>query len=304
MDQPQNVGVSRLLVTGKSGFVGNHFCSRFGGAALMDERGNVDLRDAARVKSAIAQMRPEAVLHLAAQSSVAASFKDPLATLSTNFHGTFNLLQGLNAIQFRGCFVYVSSAEVYGSADESDLPLTEERPLRPRSPYAVSKVAAEALCYQWSQTGDFRVLVARPFNQIGIGQNRRFAIPYFARQIVEIRNGRIPARLRTGNLDVTRDFTDILDTIDAYHLLLEKGRTGQVYNVCSGRERSLRSLVEVMLRIAGVRVEFEIDESRLRSGEQARMVGDPSKIREEIGWKANSDLAITLANILNEAETY
>jgi GDP-4-dehydro-6-deoxy-D-mannose reductase len=166
----------------------------------------------------------------------------------------------------------------------------------------VSKVAAEALCYQWSQTENFRIVLTRPFTQIGPGQDSRFAIADFARQIIEIRrNNRSPV-LVTGDLDVTRDFTDVRDTARAYRLLLEKGRNGEVYNICTGHEKTLRSLVESLLQIAGVEAELQLDKTRLRPVEQRRMAGDPGKLSEQLGWAPEISLERTLTDLLNEME--
>jgi GDP-4-dehydro-6-deoxy-D-mannose reductase len=296
------INPTRTIVTGDQGFVGQHFCSSHGGVPLADRNGAIDLRDAARVRSAVAALAPEAVLHLAAQSSVAESFQDPTTTMAVNLLGTLNLLEALKAIQFQGVFVYVSSAEVYGVVADADLPTKETQPLRPRSPYAVSKVASEALCYQWSQTEKVRIIIARPFNLIGPGQDKRFAIADFARQIIEIRRGERPPFLVTGNLDVTRDFTDVRDAIRAYCRLLENGQNGEVYNICSGKERSLRALVEEMLRIARVEAELRTDTIRLRPVEQGRMVGDNTKLREQLGCLPEILLDSTLTDVLHEME--
>jgi GDP-4-dehydro-6-deoxy-D-mannose reductase len=302
MTQPQPIVLPRTLVTGSGGFVGQHFCGRYGGVSLTDQYGPVDLCDSARVRSAISRATPDAVLHLAAQSSVASSFDDPASTFATNFVGTLNLLEALSAAGFKGAFLYVGSADVYGKADEADLPTGETKPLRPLSPYAVSKVAAEALCYQWGQTNGFRVVLTRPFNQIGPGQDRRFAVAGFARQIVDIRKGRQSPTLVTGNLDVTRDFTDVRDAVRAYSMLLGSGQNGEVYNICSGQERSLRSIADALMRIAGVEAQMEVDPARLRPSEQSRVVGDPGKIRSQIGWQAEIPLETTLADILRDVE--
>jgi GDP-4-dehydro-6-deoxy-D-mannose reductase len=193
---------------------------------------------------------------------------------------------------------------VYGRVADADLPTKETQLVFPRSPYAVSKVAAEALCYQWSQTENIRIVLARPFNQIGPGQDKRFAIADFAQQINEIRRGRRPPYLITGDLDVTRDFTDVRDAIHAYYLLLKNGDNGEVYNVCRGEELSLRSLVEEMLQIAGIEAELQSDETRLRPVEQRRMVGDNTKIREQLGWTSEISLNTTLTDVLVEKENY
>lgn len=293
---------TKLIVTGSNGFVGRHFRSAYGGVPLHDRGGVVDLCDAPRLQAAVQRLMPEAVLHLAAQSSVAESFKDPTRTLSVNFFGTLNLLRALSAAGFRGVFVYAGSSDVYGKTPVAELPVKEAQPLRPLSPYAVSKVAAEALCYQWSQKEGFRIVMARPFTMIGPGQDHRFAIAGFARQIVEMRRGKQPPRLVTGDLDVTRDFTDVRDGIRAYRMLLERGENGEVYNVCSGREHSLRSLVEQLLEGAGVHAQMHIDPGRLRSSEQRRMSGNPSKIRNLAGWSPEIPLTTTLRDILRAEE--
>jgi GDP-4-dehydro-6-deoxy-D-mannose reductase len=293
---------ANILVTGSNGVVGRHFCSRYGGAPLADRNGPVDIRDSERVYATIASLMPDAVLHLAAQSSVASSFENPAVTYEVNFLGTLNVLEALSRIGFKGVFLYVGSADVYGKTEEPELPTRETQPLRPRSPYAVSKVAAEALCYQWSQTQSFRIVLTRPFNQIGPGQRARFAIADFAHQIVRISRGRQQPILTTGDLDVTRDFTDVRDTVHACRMLLESGENGEVYNICSGRERSLRSLVDGLLQVAGVKVELKLDPGRLRPAEQRRVVGDPGKIRAHIGWTPEIELETTLTDILKEVK--
>ena len=300
---PESSQVSRagLLVTGAKGFVGRHFCRQYGGVSLEDEEGTVDLCDAARVRSAVAASMPERVLHLAAQSSVAASIKDPELTFAVNFMGTFNLLRALKASQFRGVFLYVGSADVYGQTGEADLPIRESQALRPRSPYAVSKVAAEALCYQWSQTEDFRIVMARPFTQIGPRQDRRFAVSDFAHQIAEIRCGKRSPFLVTGDLEVIRDISDVRDTICAYQMLLEDGKNGEVYNICSGQGRTLRSIVEELLRLAGVQAGLQTDASRLRATEQRKVIGDRRKINEQLGWFPQIPITTTLMDILRAA---
>ena len=288
-------------MTGNGGFVGRHFCSLYGGLPLADDQGAVDIQDARRVESAMDALKPEAVLHLAAQSSVVASFEDPSSTFSVNFIGTFNLLRALKRLQFQGVFLLASTADVYGKVPEADLPIKETQAIHPRSPYAVSKVAAEAICYQWSQTEKFRVIVARSFTQTGPGQERRFAIAGFAHQIAEIGTGRRAPTLVGGDLDVIRDISDVRDTVRAYWLLLERGVSGEAYNICSGHGHSLRSVVEEMLRISGVVAEIRTDPALLRPAEQRRMVGDAAKIHAITGWEPEIPFRTTLTDILQEA---
>ena len=294
--------MQKLVVTGSSGFIGRQFCASFGGSSFSDVDGDVDLRDAARVHAAVAALQPEAVLHLAAQSSVKLSFDDPVTTYEVNFTGTLHLLQALQASGFKGVLLMASSADIYGNVPEEDLPIRECRPALPRSPYAVSKVAAEALCYQWAQVSQFRIVMVRPFSQIGPGHGATFAIPNFARQIVEMKQGLRAPALHTGNLDVVRDFTDVRDTVRALHLLLQNGVNGEAYNICSGQGRTMRSLVEDMLRLAGVQAEMSVDPDRLRPVEQQRMIGDNGKIREHAGWVPEMPMQTTLNDVLKDAE--
>ena len=289
---------SKLLVTGHTGFVAKHFLKLYGGVSLSDDRGKVDLRDASRVKAAILRIAPEQVVHFAAQSSVAESFKNPGATFEVNFSGTLNLLEALSAANFSGTFVFAGSADTYGRVPEADLPARENLPLHPRSPYAVSKVAAEALCYQWCQSHDFRIVITRSFNQIGPEQDTRFAIADFAQQVSRIAQGLAPPVLVSGDLDITRDFIDVRDVVRAFRMLLESGRNGEVYNICSGKERSLRSIVEKLLELSGTTAELHQDPTRVRIGEQRRMVGDASKIHSQLGWYPEIPFEDTLTDIL------
>lgn len=273
-----------VLVTGASGFVGPHVLVAIPGCVTLDAHGAVDIRDAAAVAQAVTRIRPERVLHLASQSFVPESFRDPKSTLDINFGGTFNLLQGLKDSGFTGNMVYVSSGDVYGRVPEDELPVAESRQPAPRNPYAVSKVAAEALCYQWSQTEKMAIMVARPFNHVGSGQTERFVLSDIARQLVLVAAGKAPPALSLGDVDVTRDYLDVADVVAAYALLLEKGESGGVYNICSGVERSVRECAVLMMDRLGIRAEIVQDPSRLRPAEQRRMKGDAGRLRG-LGWK-------------------
>ena len=289
---------ARILVTGDHGFVGDHAMTRWPTATgLSSLSGKVDIRDKAGLLDQLRNIRPSAVLHLAALSFVPDSFKAPEATFEVNFLGTLRLLEALAETGFKGRFLFVSTGDAYGIVSPDNLPILETLPLRPRNPYAVSKAAAEALCFQWSQTGPFEVMVARPFNHIGPGQAPTFAISDFARQIAEISAGKRPPVLQVGNIDVTRDFTDVADVLRAYELLLERGHNGEVYNVCSGVERSVRSMVERMLDISGVKAEIANDQTRFRPSDQPRVCGSHEKLSQHTGWQPSVPTDETLLNI-------
>ncbi len=294
-----SVPKGRILVTGGAGFVGQHALLRLPQALpLNDAKGDaINILDQAALRHYFATQLPGAVLHLAGQSFVPESFRDPEATYAANFTGTLRLLEALAEGGFTGRFVYVSSGDAYGLVGPQDLPIREALPLRPRNPYAVSKAAAEALCFQWSQTGPFEVMVARPFNHIGAGQSPSFAISDFARQIAEIEAGKRPAMLSVGNIDATRDFTDVGDVIDAYALLLRLGHNSEIYNICSGVERSVRSLLDRLLELTGVKADIVIDPLRSRPSEQARVWGSHEKLSQHTGWKPGVPLDESLLSL-------
>jgi GDP-4-dehydro-6-deoxy-D-mannose reductase len=289
----------KLLLTGANGFVGRYVQAALPCVPLPD---GLDLRDRAALTAAVTAIQPDTVLHLAAQSFVPASFENPHETFDINLYGTLNLLEALRSIGFRGRMLFVGSGDTYGRVPEAALPVREEHPLHPRNPYAVSKVAAEALCYQWSQTSSFEIVMVRPFNHIGPGQSPRFAIADFARQVTEIRLGRHAPVLRVGDIDVTRDFTDVRDVVRAYALLLEKGRNGGIYNICSGREHSIHDLLQRLIALAGVEARIERDQARLRPAEQRRMVASFEALHRDTAWQPLIPIEQSLQDLLNDWE--
>lgn len=294
----------RLLVTGHRGFVGQSLQAWLPGSAyagqfsLVLPQDDYDMRDAQSVRDMVRAARPDAVLHLAAQSFVPAAFRDPADTLAVNVGGTLHLLQALRDEKFAGRLLFVSSADVYGAVEPEALPVRETRLPAPRNPYAVSKLAAEALCRQWHFTEGLDVVIARPFNHTGPGQDDRFAVSGFAHRIARIVMGMESPRLVTGNLAVTRDFSDVRDVLAAYCCLFLAGRAGEVYNVCSGVETRLADLVSGMLETVGLQVTQETDPALLRPNEQLRMVGSSDKLRADTGWAPACDFDETLATLV------
>ena len=296
--------MKKLLVTGLNGFVGGHLQMLL--AAMPDGPWQLlapkphDLLDGASLDAWLQNDCPDAVIHLAGQTFVPEAFRDPQHTLQVNLLGTLNLLQALKRRGFCGTFLYVSSGDVYGQVDEVNLPINERLAPRPRNPYAVSKVAAELLCQQWSYSEPWRIIVARPFNHIGPGQGEAFVIPSMARQLIRVRQGLQPTQLEVGDVDVTRDFLDVRDVLHAYLALLQHGRNGEVYNVCSGVERRVRDLIAQLATLAGVEVELVQDASRLRLSEQRRVVGCSKKLQKETGWKPGVSITETLQSVLSD----
>ncbi len=293
-----------LLVTGLSGFVGGHLqhaIARSETWQLLAAKPH-NLLDPASLDAWLQAGVPDAVIHLAGQTFVPAAFKDPAHTLQVNLLGTLNLLQALKRAGFNGTFLFVSSGDVYGQVAEAALPIAEALAPKPRNPYAVSKVAAELLCQQWGYVEGWRMLIARPFNHIGPGQAASFVVPSMAQQLVGVGAGAQRLTLEVGDIDVTRDFLDVRDVISAYFALLEHGRSGEIYNVCSGVERTVRELILQMARLAGVSVELVQDPSRLRPADQRRVVGSAEKLQKDTGWKPGISITETLQSVLSDWE--
>ncbi len=293
-----------ILVTGHQGFVGQYLLRQQGAVGLLapGEGKAVDLLDAAGVEAAIAAAKPDAVVHLAAQSSVPEAFKDPVATYQSNFTGTHHLLAALKKTGFKGRFLYVSTAEVYGQTADAQLPISEQAPVAALNPYAVSKLAAETLCDYWNRVEGVDIVIARPFNHIGPGQSPRFAIADFAKSIIEVKLGLRPPQISVGDLDVTRDFTDVRDVVSAYMQLLAKAERGLVYNVCSGIERHMGEAVASLAALAGVQISLQQDPSRLRKASQRRSCGSSARLAKHTGWQPSIQWQQSLRDILNDWE--
>ncbi len=310
----------RVLVTGAGGFVGGHLVAglrsdhpevevfgvvlpqggiSWGSGVGMQVR-EADLNDPAATRALVESVRPDRILHLAGQSNPQHSFLDPGGTLRTNVLGIVHLLDAARRCGLRPDVLVVGSAEEYGPPAAGELPLREDGPLRPSSPYAVSKVAQGALARLYGPAGGMRVVLTRTFHHTGPGRGEAFAESSFARQIAELEAGLRPAVLAVGNLDAVRDFTDVRDVVRAYWLLLERGEAGAVYNVCSGSGRAIRELLEVLLAASRSRVELRVDPSRLRPSDVPVQVGDPSRLKAVTGWEPRIPIERTLADLLED----
>jgi GDP-4-dehydro-6-deoxy-D-mannose reductase len=308
----------RLLVTGARGFVGSHLIELLRREepattvhGIVSPRGSLpaapapgarlfeaDLDDPAAVAAVVAEARPDAIVHLAGQSSVQQSWLDPGGTLRTNVLGVVHVLDAARQAGLRPAVLVVGSAEEYGAVAEAELPIRETAPLRPASPYAVSKAAQGALALLYGPAGGMRVVLTRTFHHTGPGRGEAFAESSFARQIAEIERGLRPPLIEVGNLDAVRDFTDVRDVVRAYRLLVEKGEAGQVYNVCSGRPRAIREMLEILLGASTARVEVRVDPARLRQADVKAQVGDPSRLLAATGWEPRIPLERSLGDLL------
>ena len=305
----------RVLVTGASGFVGRHAL-----AALHDAGHEtiacggphdgppfvpLNIVDADAVRRSIASVCPDAIVHLAGQAFVPQSVADPLPTLAVNAAGTAHVLEAVRAYALSsGAKVrtlVVSSADVYGVQSPERMPLAESTPVRPGSPYAASKAAAESYALAWARAYELDVVVARPFNHIGPGQDQRFAVATFARQLAAIAAGAPPV-MHVGNLEAQRDFLDVRDVVRAYVALLANARSGEVYNICSGQAVPIREVLRQLITIARTPVEVRDDPARMRRSDLPVLVGDASKLRAETQWTPSFSLGTSLRDIYADAQ--
>jgi GDP-4-dehydro-6-deoxy-D-mannose reductase len=289
----------RILVTGAEGFVGSVLAKRLGerGAELIaSDRDALDVCDAARVASALAAARPDAVLHLAAISFVPEAEADRARAFRVNYLGTRNLLAAVAAEAPRACVLLASSSAVYGPAAPGAPPFDESAPLRPAGVYARTKAAADLLGAAFAARG-LRVLRARPWNHTGAGRPAHFVESSFARQIAEIEAGRRPACIEVGALDSVREFLHVEDVVDAYLALLEGDAPPGAYNVASGNGVTIRALLERLLAHSRVRPELRVDPARLRPADAS--VGSAARLTARTGWTPRRSLDATLGELLS-----
>jgi GDP-4-dehydro-6-deoxy-D-mannose reductase len=294
----------RALITGGKGFVGQwlaaHLKDRGDEVAVIDIE--TDVADGAAVGRVMADVVPDAVYHLAAMTHVGESWEHPGQVLRVNVLGTAEILAAARSIESGPRVLVVSSAEVYGVVTPAQLPLGEDTPTQPASPYAASKLAAEAVALQaWRGYGQ-PVIVVRPFNHIGPGQSPNFFVPALAKRIVDAR--RSGARsLPVGTLTTRRDFTDVRDVVAAYRLLVQRGEPGEVYNVCSGRDVAMSEVAAQLMELAGADLTLETDAALVRPVDVPVLRGSAERLRSVTGWEPHIPLATTLADVLTSWET-
>jgi GDP-4-dehydro-6-deoxy-D-mannose reductase len=291
----------RALITGGGGFVGGWLAEHLRGAGdeVVAIDREVEITDPAAVLGALKEAAPEAVYHLAALTHVGESWDDPLRVLEVNVLGTAAVLAAARRCGSDPGVLVTSSAEVYGAVtDPTLLPLSETAPTTPVSPYAASKLAAEAVCGQAFAGHGQAVVVVRPFNHIGPGQSPNFAVAALAHRIV-IALAEGEDHIAVGNLSARRDFTDVRDVVRAYRLLIERGEPGVTYNVCSGRDHSIQEVAEDLLRQAGADLELRLDPELVRPVEVPVLRGDPGRLHDATGWQPEIPLEQTLADVLD-----
>jgi GDP-4-dehydro-6-deoxy-D-mannose reductase len=311
----------RALITGITGFAGSHLAEYlladhpdvevFGLYRWRSRMENIehvrsrvkllecDLRDYTSVHAALAESRPDYIFHLAAQSFVPSSWTAPNETLTTNVSGQTNLFEAIRALGLDPVVQIACSSEQYGLVLPDEVPIKETNPLRPLSPYAVSKVAQDYLGYQYFMSYGLKAIRTRGFNHTGPRRGHVFVTSNFCSQVAAIELGLQEPVIRVGNLDAIRDFTDVRDMVRAYWLAVTRGKPGEVYNIATGEGISIRDLLDKIIRMAQVEVKVETDPARLRPSDVEILIGDSSKFRADTGWEPRIPFDQTVRDLLD-----
>ena len=310
----------KVLITGITGFAGSHLAdyildnhldaqvygiirwrSRMENILHIEDRIHLreaDLKDMASLKKCLAAVQPDRIFHLAAQSFVPTSWKCPAETFAINAVGQINLFESILSLGISPKIQIAGSSEEYGLVNSDEVPMKETNPLRPLSPYAVSKVAQDLLGWQYFKSYGLKVVRTRGFNHTGPRRGDVFICSNFAKQIVEIEKQKREPVIYVGNLEARRDFTDVRDMVRAYWLCLEKGEPGDVYNLGSGKTYSIQEVLDMLLEISGVEVKIEVDPERLRPSDVPVLLADSSKFKQLSEWQPRISFNQSLQDLL------
>jgi GDP-4-dehydro-6-deoxy-D-mannose reductase len=311
----------RALITGITGFAGSHLAeyilaeqpgvevfgtfrwrSRMGNVEHLDKQIKLieaDLRDYSSMHRALEISRPDFIFHLAAQSFVPASWTAPNDTIVTNVTGQTNLFEAIRILKLDPVVQIACSSEQYGLVLPDEVPIRETNPLRPLSPYAVSKVAQDYLGYQYFQSYGLKVIRTRGFNHTGPRRGQVFVTSNFCSQVAAIELGLQEPVIRVGNIEAIRDFTDVRDMVRAYWLAVTKARPGEVYNIATGQGIRIREMLDRVLALSKVDVKVEVDPARLRPSDVEILIGDSSKFRADTGWEPRIPFEQTVHDLLD-----
>lgn len=306
----------KIFITGATGFAGRHLvdllklsdfqirgtcfperpehCPDLNGIDLL----YLDLQKEDDVSNVVKSIKPDWIVHLAAVSSVGYSWKHRRKTLETNLMGTFSLLESARRHVPQARVLFVSSCEVYGLLEPVERSLKEEDSPKIANPYAFTKVCGELLCEFYNQIENLDIIISRSFPHTGPGQSADFVFSDWAYQIAKIEKSSSEPIITVGNLDVRRDYSDVRDVVRAYVLLLEKGKKGEVYNVCSGEAPSLKEILDILLSFSSKDIEVHVDPQKLRKTDIPLLLGNNQKIKREIGWTPEIQLKQTLEDLL------
>ena len=311
----------RALITGITGFAGSHLAEYllaehpdvevFGTYRWRSRMDNIehlrskvklleaDLRDYTSMYNALERSRPDFIFHLAAQSFVPSSWTAPNETLTTNVSGQTNLFEAIRSLRLDPVVQIACSSEQYGLVLPDEVPIKETNPLRPLSPYAVSKVAQDYLGYQYFQSYGLKAIRTRGFNHTGPRRGQVFVTSNFCSQVAAIELGLQEPVIRVGNIEAIRDFTDVRDMVRAYWLAVNHGKPGEVYNIATGHGIRISELLDRIIALANVEVKIEVDPERLRPSDVEILIGDSSKFRADTGWEPRIPFEQTVSDLLD-----
>jgi GDP-4-dehydro-6-deoxy-D-mannose reductase len=311
----------RVLITGITGFAGSHLAEYilaehpgarvFGLVRWRSRMDNIvhlrdkielheaDLKDVISLNKALAEIRPDRIFHLAAQSYVPASWKLPAETFAINALGQINLFEAILGLKLDPRIQIAGSSEEYGHVNPDEVPMKETNPLRPLSPYAVSKVAQDLLAYQYFMSYGLKTVRTRGFNHTGPRRGDVFVTSNFAKQIAEIEKGKKEPVIQVGNLEAKRDFTDVRDMVRAYWLAAEKGKAGDVYNIGSGKTMAMKDMLDILLSLSKAKVKVQVDPARLRPSDVPILFSDSRKFVSLTKWKPRIPLEKTFKDLLD-----
>lgn len=309
----------RVLITGITGFAGSHMAEFllkegyevYGICRWRANRENIvhlndkvklieaDLLDSHSLERLIFEVRPDLIFHLAGQSFVPASWTSPALTLETNVVGPANLFEAVRRAQIDPVIQLACSSEEYGLVKPSELPIKETNPLRPLSPYAVSKLAMDYLGYQYFKSYGMKIVRTRGFNHTGPRRGEVFAESSFAKQIAEIEKGKREPVLYVGNLEAQRDYTDVRDMVRGYFLAATRGEPGEAYNICRGQAWKIEDVLLYMISLSKKKVKVKKDPARMRPSDVPILIGNNTKFRKQTGWKPEISLKQTFRDLLD-----
>jgi len=311
----------RVLITGITGFAGSHLAEYilanhpeaeiYGIVRWRSRMDNIvgildkvhfleaDLKDMVSLRAALAASKPDRIFHLAAQSFVPTSWKCPAETFAINAIGQINLFESILSLDLKPRVQIAGSSEEYGQVFSDEIPMKETNPLRPLSPYAVSKVSQDLLAFQYYKSYGLRAVRTRGFNHTGPRRGDVFVTSSFAKHIAEIEKKKRPPVINVGNLEAKRDFTDVRDMVRAYWLSLEKGIEGDVYNIGSGQAYSMQELLDLLMSLSRTKMEVRVDPERLRPSDVPVLLADSSKFRTLTGWQPRIPFKQTILDLLN-----
>ena len=294
--------MKQAIVTGAKGFVGSYLTEHLkekGLKVFEGGRENCDVTQPEQIKQVIEENQPDCVFHLAAIASIKQSNANPVETYRVNLFGAKNLLEAVKEHAPESKVVLVGSSEQYGFVREEEIPIKESQEFRPMSDYAVSKLAADLLGYQYFKNHGLKVVRMRPFNHTGPKRKASFVLSSWCKQVAEMEKGKKEKVLPVGNIETVRDFTDVRDVAKAYHLAAEKGVEGEAYNVCSSQGLPLKELIEKVKEVSGQEFKVERSTGLTRRVDVPRLIGDNSKLAQATGWKQEIPLEKTIEDMLD-----